>query len=298
MAFRPPSSIILPISTRMIRNSTLGSGPSTRTYVIGHSSDENDSLEDPFLIDLPHGQFAINSKRGIGYKKVNEDRVIVLPQFQFFSVIDGMGGPGDGEKASEILTDELSRMPSPNLAEIMHVEERVAARIQSECHTPESGVCFVMFWVKNSTLNICHVGDVKLALLDKDQKIKLETRDHTMLNAWIDQGYLSPEEALFHPQRHIITKALTGNEIPKPEMQQIALNYGDRLIVATDGLWDNFTIAEIIDMLSGSSPQEDTKMLMEKSLEKMQRPRSDNWEGSLLPKPDNISILIGDLTIR
>ena len=49
-------------------------------------------------------------------------------------------------------------------------------------------------------------------------------------------------------------------------------------------------------MITGLSPEESVRLLMKKACLKMNH--TDQWEGSLLPKPDNISILIGDLTIH
>ena len=115
-----------------------------------------------------------------------------------------------------------------------------------------------------------------------------------MLNAWVDQGYLSAEEAHSHPQRHVITKAVTGNEISAPDSQEISFTPQDRIIVATDGLWDNFHVEEVIEMLQGLSPQTGVSHLLQKATTKMKKKSLGHWEGPLVPKPDNISILIGD----
>ncbi len=270
-------------------------GFSTKPLIIGQPSTERHESPTPFSVKLPNGMFAAASSRGTGYKSVNEDRLVILPQFPLFSVIGGMGGPGDGAKAAEILAEELIAIQPPFLSSFSNIQNRVTDRIQKECITPNSGACYLICWVEKSLLHICYLGDVKLILLDKTQGIKWESRDHSLINSWIDTGYLSPEEALHHPQRHIITKALTGNDTPEPDSHQISFDTGDRMIAATDGLWDNFTIDEILEMTKSSSPQGSTSLLMEKTITKMQQSHTTNWDGILLPKPDNISILIGDL---
>ncbi len=263
--------------------------------IIGHASTERSALEESYIMQLSQGLFAFTSFRGVGYKHLNEDRIIILPQIPLFCVIDGLGGPGDGARAAEIFTEELSKLRDPNSESLSEVQKQVSIRIEDECRTPNSGVCFALFWIAETTLKVYHLGDVKFALLNHENQIKWESRDHTLLNAWVDQGFLSAEETTNHPKRHIVTKALTGYETPNPEIQQISFVPGDRVIVASDGLWDNFMIDEITVMLADSNPQAQVRQLMRKAVRKMQQNHSAKWEGLLVPKPDNISILIGSL---
>ncbi|MBF0287724.1 MAG: hypothetical protein HQM14_07880 [SAR324 cluster bacterium] len=273
-------------------------GLSTKPLIIGQSSTETDESPKVFSVRLSTGMFAAASSRGTKYKNVNEDRLVILPQLPLFAVIDGMGGPGDGAKAADILTEELMTIQHPSLNSLMSIQEQVTSRIKQECMTSNSGVCYLICWMENSLLHIYYLGDVKLTLFDNTQNIKWESRDHSLINSWIDSGYLSPEKALHHPQRHIITKALTGNDTPEPDSHHISFETGDRMIAATDGLSDNFTMDEIAEMTKNHSPQESTNMLMQKTITKMQQSHREPWDGILLPKPDNISILIGDLTVQ
>lgn len=274
-----------------------GSNETVATFAIGDQNSESSQDSAPYSLTLQSGEFAFSSCRGVRYKEVNEDRILIVPKFSLFSIIDGMGGPGDGEKASEIFVEEFSRIYAPTVTEMRNIQEDVSHRIQLECMTAHSGICFVNFWIDEDILNLCHVGDVKMLLVDGKGEIKFETKDHSLVNSWIDAGYISSEEAINHPQRHIITRALTGNEIPEMEVHQMSWAPGDRIVVATDGLWDNFTATEVLSIIQGLSPKEGVSSLMKKSCTKMFHLHSEKWDGVLLPKPDNISILIGDITL-
>lgn len=279
----------------LMKTMTSGTNKFDEPFIISNSQSRDNREDYSLSTQLDKSKFAFSSFKGIGYKEINEDRVLGIPQLSLFAVIDGMGGPGDGGKASEIFAEELLEITTASFDEIMDIQEKVAARIQQECITAHSGICYVVFWIEGDILNIGHIGDVKLILLNSNFHIKFESRDHSLVNSWIDAGYISQDEALNHPQRHIITRALTGNEIPEIEIHQVPFNTGDRLVVGTDGLWDNFTIEEIISEIRNLSPDNSVNHLTRKSCLKMDQLHTDQWEGVQLPKPDNISILIGDL---
>ena len=265
----------------------------TKSLIIGQSFTESNAQEGSYLIQLPEGLFAFTSFRGIGYKKWNEDRIVILPQIPLFCVIDGLGGPGDGERAAEIFTQELAEIQNPDLEILSNAQKKTSVRIKSECHASDCGVCYALFWIEETFLKVCYIGDVKFVLLNQEYQIKWESRDHSVINDLTEQGIISKEEALAHSQRHIVTKALTGDETPQLEIQKIPFVSGDRVIIASDGLWDNFMIDEVIGMLDDPHPQVQVNLLMQKSLLKMQQIHTMTWEGRLVPKADNISILIG-----
>ena len=269
--------------------------PETKPIIIGQASTERNDRQESYMIQLPQGLFAFTSYRGIGYKNLNEDRIIILPQIPLFCVIDGLGGPGDGAKAAEIFTEELSKLQVPDLENLSMVQKQTSFRINIECRTVDCGVCYALFWITETNLMVCYIGDVKFVLLNHENQIKWESRDHSVINDLVDQGIISKEEALAHPQRHIVTKALIGDEIPDLQIQKIPFVAGDRVIVASDGLWDNFMIDEITGLLADPNPQAQVSLLMQKALKKMKKVHSTKWEGRLEPKADNISILIGSL---
>ncbi len=263
--------------------------------ILGNPTTEREPSQPPLKLDFANGILAAASFRGVGYKDMNEDRILIAPAVSMVAVIDGMGGPGGGETASEILAEELSQLHEPTPALLLAAQSQASERMLKECSSPDSGVCFVILWLVQETLHVCYAGDVKLIVVDDQQQIKLETRDHSLLNSWIDSGYLRPEEAINHPQRHIVTQALTGTLIPDCDHHEVQVQVGDRLVVATDGLWDNFTVDEVIDSIQDQDVQTGATSLMQQAATKMRRTSADDWEGVLVPKPDNISIVVFDI---
>ncbi|MBF0351614.1 MAG: SpoIIE family protein phosphatase [SAR324 cluster bacterium] len=251
--------------------------------------------ESPVTIHLEYSLCSAISYRGVGYKDINEDRVIVIPNKNTMIVADGMGGPGEGYKAAQILCDILMALPEFESSPILAALEDASSRIRQECKKSSAGVCYLIAKLDYPTLHIWYAGDVKLLILNHG--IRFETQDHTLINTWIQNGDISPDDAIHHPMRHIVTRALSGDG-HEMDYCQTTLEPNDRIIIASDGLWDNFTPIEVDNYVVGISPFSAVELLLQKSTYKMRQVYSDQWEGLLAPKPDNISILITDILVH
>lgn len=240
-------------------------------------------------------KIAAGSCQGIGYKKINEDRIVLMPELNSFSVIDGLGGPGGGDKAADLFSRALLSIKKIDRVSLLDLLQNIVELMKSDMVLRKSGVCFLTVWVVNSKFYICYAGDVRLIIWDSEHENYFETLDHSMINELIATDNLSPEDALFHPSRHIVTKALTGNMKVNVDFLQIPIYKGYRFLIASDGLWDNYTSEEVTEITRKKTLEESYKILMEKSLLKMSNRNVKSYEGKLQPKPDNISILAGEI---
>ncbi|MFD0823803.1 PP2C family protein-serine/threonine phosphatase, partial [Micromonospora zhanjiangensis] len=85
-------------------------------------------------------------------------------------------------------------------------------------------------------LAVAHVGDSRCYLLRGGELHRL-TRDDTFVQALVDQGVLTPEQARQHPQRSLVTQVVRGAQIT-PSHTALTVQPGDRLLVCSDGLSD------------------------------------------------------------
>ena len=76
-----------------------------------------------------------------------------------------------------------------------------------------------MLWAGGSAA-ICHIGDSR-AYLVRDGDLYQITRDHTFVQALIDQGRIRPEEAATHPQRSLLLRALDGRTDADPDLSML-----------------------------------------------------------------------------
>ena len=169
----------------------------------------------------------------------NEDSLVVAPPL--FAVADGMGGHAAGEVASEIAVNVLAELAPKDLdgAALEHAVEEANHEIIRAARDGRGregmGTTLTACMLENERLVIAQVGDSRAYLLHHG-KLQQLTRDHSLMADMIEAGQLTPEEARHHPQRSVITRALGSDPNTRPDMYEINVETGDRLLVCSDGL--------------------------------------------------------------
>ena len=169
----------------------------------------------------------------------NEDSLVVTPPL--FAVADGMGGHAAGEVASEIAVRVLSELaPEHPDGEALGraIEEANRAVIQAAREgrgRQGMGTTMTAAMLEGERLVIAQVGDSRAYLLHQG-KLQQLTRDHSLMADMIEAGQLTPEEARTHPQRSVIMRALGSDAHLHPDIYEINVETGDRLLICSDGL--------------------------------------------------------------
>ena len=192
-------------------------------------------------------------------REQNEDSLIVRPPL--FVVADGMGGHAAGEIASEIAVSTISELaPDHADAEALGraVEEAnrdiINAAIAGKGHEG-MGTTVTAAILERNRLVIAQVGDSRAYLLHNGELTQL-TRDHSLMANMIEAGQISPEEARFHPNRSVITRALGNDPDTVPDLYEINVEEGDRLLLCSDGLYSMLEDSEIAAVMRRiSDPQ-------------------------------------------
>ncbi len=169
----------------------------------------------------------------------NEDSLAVEPPL--YVVCDGMGGHAAGEVASEIAVRVITeRAPQHADAEALGqaVEEANLAIIRAahEGRGKEGmGTTCTAAILEGERLVLAQVGDSRAYLLHHG-RLQQVTRDHSLVADLVDAGQITPAEARIHPQRSIITRALGSDPRTQPDLFEINVEAGDRLLLCPDGL--------------------------------------------------------------
>ena len=167
----------------------------------------------------------------------NEDSLAVNPPL--YAVADGMGGHAAGEVASEIAIqtlvanapetpdgDDLARaVVAANHAIIRAVHEGIGRK--------GMGTTMTAAMLSGKRLVIAQVGDSRAYLLHEGALQRI-TRDHSLMADLIDSGQITPEEAKTHPQRSVITRALGSDPSTLPDIYEMNVSAGDRLLLCSD----------------------------------------------------------------
>lgn len=196
-----------------------------------------------------------------------EDR----PDFGLFIVADGMGGHNDGEKASALTVRTVARhitntiyLPMlalenaanmPTIAEAL-IEAARRANADVIKQVPNGGTTLTATAVMGDLAHIVHVGDSRGYLITKDG-IEQITRDHSLVQRLIELDQLTPEEAVDHPQKNVLYRAIGHNDSLEVDTLTRRLPSDSRLLLCSDGLWGQMEEDEILDIVtSNPNPQE------------------------------------------
>lgn len=169
----------------------------------------------------------------------NEDSY--MAKSPLFVVADGMGGHEAGEVASKIAVDTMAahapKGPNPEaLADaVIEANAAVLRGAQNGTGKPGMGTTLTAVTVFDDEVTVAQVGDSRAYLLH-DGALQRITRDHSLMAELIEQGRLTEEEARFHPQRSVITRALGSDPNMQPDTFTLQVEDGDRLMLCSDGL--------------------------------------------------------------
>lgn len=210
-------------------------------------------------------------------RKANEDSCgfSVVPNGDLFVVCDGMGGHVGGATASKIAVEQIiQHFKAQHFQDVYQALYdalcRANIQILGEAAANPSlkgmGTTACIVLVQGDDAYIAHVGDSRIYLYEAAKKRLFRiTKDHSFVQALVDQGQLDDRDAEHHPQKNIILKALGTREELKPEVYRCPVQpaSGDIFLICSDGLSgmvDDDAIEAILS--SDSSIEEKTDQLV------------------------------------
>lgn len=220
----------------------------------------------------------------------NEDSGYAGPRL--LVVADGMGGHAAGEVASAVTVEALAVLDGPGPApDDMDAEEaltqaigranqRIRDLVESDPGRSGMGTTVTALLWTGDGFSLAHIGDSRAYLVRDGELVQL-TRDHTYVQALIDEGRISEQERETHPARSLLLQALGGDEVV-PDVGDVDAQDGDRLMLCSDGL-SGVVAADTIARVLGETtdPQQAADELVQLAV-----------EGG---GPDNITCVVADI---
>lgn len=248
----------------------------------------------------------------IGRKEQQEDAVWplfsdVTADNRCIVLCDGVGGSEHGEVASqtsskvigEYLTEVLAKsdfvcdedvQEAVNLAydELERIDADNAGNGRVSMATTLTCVCF-----HQDGILAAHMGDSRIYHIRPGEGLKYQSDDHSLVNALLKAGELTPEEAENFPRKNVITKAIQPHTERRfnAEVHQLTdVQNGDYLFLCCDGVLEQVTNDRLVEVLSmDCSDEEKLAMLEADSMDKTR----DNFTAYLIP----IDVVEGESTI-
>jgi protein phosphatase len=204
----------------------------------------------------------------------NEDNYLVHPESGIWAVADGMGGHDDGDLASAAVIGELRSIGRPASAAdlLTRCEESIVNandliyRLASDRKGATIGTTVAILLAYDSYFACVWCGDSRIYRLRAGELSQL-SRDHTEVQEMIEDGRLTPEQAMQWP-RNVITRAIGVRQRADLEMEQGDLLAGDVFLICSDGLTGHVADEEIKAALVDHECQLACDILIEKTLDR------------------------------
>ena len=173
---------------------------------------------------------------------------------RLLAVADGMGS--GGQQASAAVIDALkpleSALPAGDLLNalddaVQQANTAVLGIAGADAGEYATGSTVTAMVLSGSQLALVHIGDCRAYLL-RDGELFQITHDHTVVQSLIDEGRLTPEEAVSHPERSLLLRALDGRRVTA-DLSLHEARPGDRFLLCSDGLTNVIPTARIHQVL-------------------------------------------------
>jgi serine/threonine protein phosphatase PrpC len=194
------------------------------------------------------------------HRAINQDAAFAAPWGA--AVADGVGGGPAGDLASAAFVHRLAagRLDAID-AEHLAVSVRAAnwdlrAHVARDPSLHGMATTFTGIFVSLSgSLLLAHTGDSRAYLL-RDGQLVQQTRDDSYVQALVDRGMMTAEDAASHPRRNLITASLSGAERGAATVVEYTALPGDRWMLCSDGLTDYVPISDVAELLRKHSDPE------------------------------------------
>lgn len=186
----------------------------------------------------------------------NQDSAFVGPTCVL--VADGVGGGAAGEVASATTAyavaacalSHAGREPVEVLREAVELaQEQVLAGGVADPARTGMATTLTAVLTDGESFALAHLGDSR-GYVFRDDELTRVTRDHTYVQDLLDEGRLDEAGASVHPWRNVVLRSVNGTVDAEPDILELSLRPGDRILLASDGLTDLVDEAVIAETLA------------------------------------------------
>ncbi len=191
-----------------------------------------------------------------------------------YVVADGMGGHQKGEVASgtvlSIFKEKKGLIDKEKIMDVMRLAKESLNKIaETDRDSLGLGTTISGMSLTDGNSFVFNCGDSRVYRL-KNEAIERITRDDSLVQELVDAGIITEDEMRIHPQKNIITSAVTGDlrgDLPAFSVGEIKVKKGERFLLCTDGVWESMSHSEMEGCLSGKDLKDAVNRLAEKTME-------------------------------
>ncbi|WP_298864164.1 protein phosphatase 2C domain-containing protein [uncultured Gimesia sp.] len=212
------------------------------------------------MVGIRYGAVSITGN----FRENNEDNYYIDSLSKYFLVADGMGGQSAGEKASqlaiELIPQKLNQLIDfenhetnqviPSIDEaVSHANMEIMAFGELDPNCRSMGTTIVFAVHVRDKFFIGGVGDSRVYLL-RNSSLHQLTTDHSLTQALVDAGTITPEEAETHRYKNVLYRYLgTKDGGSGTQARQLDPVVQDRILLCSDGVTDGIPDEKLQDLL-------------------------------------------------
>jgi serine/threonine protein phosphatase PrpC len=245
--------------------------------------------------EQPNGQFGVYTHRAPDKETENEDSALVVHADNGVSVLavaDGMGGSMLGAQASATAIHALAASLEQAGCQAASLREAILngfeqANRQVVEFAVGAGTTLAAVEIQGRTIRPYHVGDSAILVTGQRGKVKLFTISHSPVGYALESGMLQEAEAINHEERHVVSN-FVGTAAMRIEVgAPLDLAANDTVLIASDGLFDNFALEEIVALVRKGALQNAISNLVNACRDRMCSPASGHPS-----KPDDLTFIL------
>lgn len=200
-------------------------------------------------------------------RSMNQDAYYISEEddnYKLCILADGMGGYTGGEIASRLACVAAAKYIKENFncektetkEEIMEIVKKameyandvVYEKSKEAVELEQMGTTLEVCLIYNNRAYIGHIGDSRIYRIRQSIMRKI-TVDHSYVQKLVKDGTISKEEAITHPKKNMLMKALGCEEEIEPDVMVKGFNEKDIILMCSDGLTNMISEQEIYNIV-------------------------------------------------
>ncbi|MDH3526007.1 MAG: protein phosphatase 2C domain-containing protein [Gammaproteobacteria bacterium] len=252
-------------------------------------------MDDIVSLAFASGKACAYTRRAPEKTTPNEDSVALIPCDSGAGILviaDGMGGSRAGDQASREAVNALAEAAGNNCDNtdalrdaILNGVEQANTRIGAMNLGAATTVAIVA--LQDNEARPYHIGDSMTLIIGQRGKLKYQSTPHSPVGYAVEAGLLDADDAIYHEERHLISNAVGMPGMHVEMGPRVALAARDTVLVASDGLFDNLQVDEIIATIRKGPLPDAAAQLARHCHQRMTRAGDEQPH-----KPDDMSFIL------
>jgi serine/threonine protein phosphatase PrpC len=235
------------------------------------------------LADCAGGAVAVQSFRCPGKETPNEDAAALLAvgsRRAILVVADGVGGQPAGRRAAAIAIQSVKACLDEQRDDtglrgiILNAFERANEAVTALGVGAATTLSVVE--IDGDIVRSYHAGDSMIIVTGQRGRLKLKTVSHSPTGYAVESGYLDEDEAMHHEDRHLVLNMVGTADMHIEVGPPVRLNRRDTVVLASDGLFDNLLVDEIVDIVRAGPLARAATTLATAARRRMETPEPDH----------------------